>query len=85
MIATNLKPNGAANGNGGCKVSEVILKVEQLRAWYGSFLAIKDITMEINARAITAIIGPSGCGKSTFIRCLNRRPTRRSAGRSTAP
>ena len=72
MVATNVKPNGAANANSGCKVTEVIIRVEQLRAWYGSFLAIKDISTEINARAITAIIGPSGCGKSTFIRCLNR-------------
>ena len=48
------------------------MSVENLRAWYGRFLAIKDITMNIPPRAITAIIGPSGCGKSTFIRCLNR-------------
>ena len=49
-----------------------ILVVKDLRAWYGSFLALRDITMNIRPRAVTAIIGPSGCGKSTFIRCLNR-------------
>ena len=49
-----------------------ILEVQNLSAWYGSTLAIKDITMNIRAKAITAIIGPSGCGKSTLIRCLNR-------------
>jgi len=49
-----------------------ILEVQNLSAWYGSTLAIKDITMTIRAKAITAIIGPSGCGKSTLIRCLNR-------------
>jgi len=48
------------------------LSVQDLRAWYGSFLAVKGITMEIPPKAITALIGPSGCGKSTFIRCLNR-------------
>ena len=49
-----------------------ILEVQDLSAWYGKMLAIKDISMSIRSRAITAIIGPSGCGKSTFIRCLNR-------------
>lgn len=51
---------------------ENILVVKDLTAWYGSCIALRDITMGICPRAITAIIGPSGCGKSTFIRCLNR-------------
>jgi phosphate transport system ATP-binding protein len=51
---------------------ENILLVENLRAYYGSFLAVKDVNMKINAKSITAIFGPSGCGKSTMIRCLNR-------------
>jgi len=46
--------------------------VRSLKAWYGNGLAVKDITLDIPPKAITAIIGPSGCGKSTFIRCLNR-------------
>ena len=49
-----------------------ILEVENLSAWYGDMLCIKDISISIPSKAITAIIGPSGCGKSTFIRCLNR-------------
>lgn len=49
-----------------------ILEVENLSAWYGDMLAIKDISLSIQPQVITAIIGPSGCGKSTFIRCLNR-------------
>jgi phosphate transport system ATP-binding protein len=49
-----------------------ILEVQDLSAWYGNTLAIKNISMSIKWQAITAIIGPSGCGKSTFIRCLNR-------------
>ncbi len=40
--------------------------------FYGSFHALKGISMEIPDRHITALIGPSGCGKSTFLRCLNR-------------
>jgi len=49
-----------------------ILEVENLSAWYGNTLALKEISISIRAKAITAVIGPSGCGKSTFIRCLNR-------------
>jgi phosphate transport system ATP-binding protein len=48
------------------------MRVENLNAYYGDFLAVKDVTIPIEAGKITAIIGPSGCGKSTFIRCLNR-------------
>ncbi|HZY93898.1 MAG TPA: phosphate ABC transporter ATP-binding protein PstB [Candidatus Bathyarchaeia archaeon] len=49
-------------------------KVEtvKLNAWYGGTHAIKDLSISIRQKSITAIIGPSGCGKSTFIRCLNR-------------
>lgn len=39
---------------------------------YGHFHALKDISLEIPANQVTALIGPSGCGKSTFLRCLNR-------------
>lgn len=45
---------------------------EDLNLWYGKKHALKDISLEIPEKQITALIGPSGCGKSTFIRCLNR-------------
>ena len=48
------------------------IDVEQLNVYYGDFLAVQDITMNIDARSVTAFIGPSGCGKSTFLRTLNR-------------
>ncbi len=40
--------------------------------YYGDKHAIKDLSVDIPARAVTAFIGPSGCGKSTFLRCINR-------------
>ena len=46
--------------------------IENLSAFYGSFKAIADVSMQIRPNRVTALIGPSGCGKSTFIRCLNR-------------
>jgi phosphate transport system ATP-binding protein len=50
----------------------VKLKVRDLFATYGTNQVIRNISMDIIANQVTAIIGPSGCGKSTFIRCLNR-------------
>jgi phosphate transport system ATP-binding protein len=51
---------------------ELGMKVGGLSAFYGPFEAVTDVSMDILANKVTAIIGPSGCGKSTFIRCLNR-------------
>jgi len=48
------------------------MSVENLSAFYGSFKAVTDVSMNIRPNKVTALIGPSGCGKSTFIRCLNR-------------
>ncbi len=49
-----------------------ILEVNDLCLWYGATQALKNITMGIPEKSITAYIGPSGCGKSTFIKTLNR-------------
>jgi phosphate transport system ATP-binding protein len=51
---------------------ETRLKTENLKIYYGNYLAVKDVNLSIRNNRVTAIIGPSGCGKSTFIRCLNR-------------
>jgi phosphate transport system ATP-binding protein len=48
------------------------IALEQVSVWYGKAQAIKQVTMQMPERRITALIGPSGCGKSTLIRCLNR-------------
>ena len=48
------------------------IEVAGLNVFYGTFQAIKDISVTIRPNAVTAIIGPSGCGKSTFLRTLNR-------------
>ncbi|HHP7246066.1 MAG TPA: phosphate ABC transporter ATP-binding protein PstB [Elainellaceae cyanobacterium] len=52
--------------------TETVFRAENLNIYYGDFLAVRDVNMEISARKVTAFIGPSGCGKSTLIRCLNR-------------
>jgi len=48
------------------------LKINRLNFYYGGFHALKNITMDIPERRVTAFIGPSGCGKSTLLRTFNR-------------
>ncbi|WP_114905641.1 phosphate ABC transporter ATP-binding protein PstB [Ornithinimicrobium murale] len=48
------------------------IDVKNLDIFYGDFQAVKDVSMVIEPKSVTAFIGPSGCGKSTFIRTLNR-------------
>jgi len=47
-------------------------EAKSLDFYYGSFQALKGISMPIYEKKVTALIGPSGCGKSTFLRCFNR-------------
>jgi phosphate transport system ATP-binding protein len=49
-----------------------VFRLDDVHVLYGSFLALRGVTLDINRNEITAFIGPSGCGKSTLIRCLNR-------------
>lgn len=52
--------------------SQTKLRTEAVNLYYGSFQALRNISLEIPELAITAIIGPSGCGKSSFLRIFNR-------------
>ncbi len=49
-----------------------IISVRDMCLWYGASQALKNISMDIPEKSITALIGPSGCGKSTFLKTLNR-------------
>ena len=48
------------------------ISVKNANLWYGKFHALKNVTIEIPDKKITAFIGPSGCGKSTLLKCFNR-------------
>ena len=48
------------------------ISVKNANLWYGDFQALKNISVEIPEKQVTAFIGPSGCGKSTFLKCFNR-------------
>jgi phosphate transport system ATP-binding protein len=58
----------AANENN----SAAALTVRNLSVFFGKSAAVKNVSLDVSAKAVTAIIGPSGCGKSTFLRALNR-------------
>lgn len=49
-----------------------LIEIEKLNFFYGDSHALKDISLSIPEKMVTAFIGPSGCGKSTLLRCINR-------------
>ena len=64
-------PDAVAVGPG-LEAPSGAIAVRDLNVYYGAFRAVRDVSLEIRPRAVTALIGPSGCGKSTFLRTLNR-------------
>jgi phosphate transport system ATP-binding protein len=51
---------------------EIVFELDGLSCFYGSFRAVRDISLQVPKNQVTAIIGPSGCGKSTLLRSFNR-------------
>jgi len=49
-----------------------IFQAEGVKVYYGGFMALREVHIEIPEKKIVAFIGPSGCGKSTLLRCFNR-------------
>ena len=54
------------------EVREIVFRLKGVSVAYDSNVAVKDVTLDVPAKQVTAIIGPSGCGKSTLIRTFNR-------------
>jgi phosphate transport system ATP-binding protein len=54
------------------ELAPAVFELDKLEVYYGSFRAVRDVTLTIRKNDITAFIGPSGCGKTTVLRCLNR-------------
>ena len=52
--------------------ADPVIRTEDLSVYYGDFAAVRQVSLEIPPRQVTAIIGPSGCGKSTLLRAMNR-------------
>jgi phosphate transport system ATP-binding protein len=67
VVVPNAAPLPAAGADEGC-----LIDVAGLDLYYGKHHALKNISIKLRERMVTAFVGPSGCGKSTFLRCLNR-------------
>ncbi|HDZ82380.1 MAG TPA: phosphate ABC transporter ATP-binding protein [Roseobacter sp.] len=52
--------------------NKIKIAARNVQVYYGDNHAIKDVSVDILDKTVTAFIGPSGCGKSTFLRCINR-------------
>ena len=63
--ALQTRPAGAGPG-------EPLIKINDLSLFYGASKALKNVSLHLGEKVVTAFIGPSGCGKSTLLRCLNR-------------
>ena len=50
---------------------EAIIVLDHVDKWFGSFQALKDVSLEVAPQEVVVVIGPSGAGKSTMIRCIN--------------
>jgi len=64
--------DGAAEAERRRAQRDPIIRAEKFSFYYGPKAGVRDITMDVWPRGVTAIIGPSGCGKSTFLRSINR-------------
>lgn len=53
-------------------IAEPVFDLRDVNVYYGDFLAVRDVNLQVPSNEITALIGPSGCGKSTLLRTLNR-------------
>ncbi len=70
-IQTVVRPDAGRDGEALADLKPK-LRIRDLNFYYGGFHALKNITMDIPERKVTAFIGPSGCGKSTLLRTFNR-------------
>lgn len=69
-VAISTPVRARTNGKG--PAPDAKIRMRDLAVYYGVFCAVADISLDIWANRVTAIIGPSGCGKSTLLRSLNR-------------
>ena len=60
------------HGTASAPVGATKVRARDVGVFYGQKQALFDVSLDMPARAVTALIGPSGCGKSTFLRCINR-------------
>jgi phosphate transport system ATP-binding protein len=71
-VPVAIGPGTADQRDGATPAEEPIISFRNLHFYYGTFRAVKDVSIDVRPQEITALIGPSGCGKSTLLRTINR-------------
>jgi phosphate transport system ATP-binding protein len=69
-IGLDIRP--AVTSSGASEEGATVFQVQDLSVHYGTFRAVRNVSLEIACNQVTAFIGPSGCGKTTVLRCFNR-------------
>ena len=72
LVDSRIDVDSSDAGGGTVAQARSVIETRNLNVYYDDVQAIRDVTMEIPEKQVTAMIGPSGCGKSTFLRCINR-------------
>jgi phosphate transport system ATP-binding protein len=72
MMHATAKPGVAGTGEQPTTTTPIKISVRGMNFYYGKYRALKDISIDIPEKRVTAFIGPSGCGKSTLLRTFNR-------------
>ena len=67
-----VRDRGATDASTDAPSHAPAVSIMALVARYGARVAVRNVSLECRAGAVTAIVGPSGCGKSTLLRCINR-------------
>jgi phosphate transport system ATP-binding protein len=75
-VAIRVEPDAAANPVAATidapPAPDIALELRDVSCYYGSFRAVRSISLTVARQGVTALIGPSGCGKSTVLRTMNR-------------
>ena len=71
-METSPKPTFFPSVDPTLPAAKPIIEIDHVDFFYGPTQALRDITLALDEKRVTAFIGPSGCGKTTLLRCLNR-------------
>ena len=72
MLVETSVDAGEETSDRAAEPDRTIVEARNIDVWYDEDQALRDVSMEVPEKKVTAMIGPSGCGKSTFLRCINR-------------
>ncbi len=72
IVETDVSESVTEGRHAGRAAPDPVIEADGISVYYNDVQALRDVSIAIPEKRVTAIIGPSGCGKSTFLRCINR-------------